>query len=43
MDVKEKKEVGVEVLQEVVNYLQTRPYNEVYVLISKLIKEVNNE
>jgi len=43
MDVKGKKEVSLEVLQEVINYLQGKPYLEVYQLINKIIKEVNNE
>lgn len=39
-----EKELGVsqEVLQEILDYLQTRPYNEVYQLIGKLLKEVND-
>jgi len=35
--------VSKETLQEVLDYLQTRPYSEVYIIISKLLKEVNNE
>jgi len=42
MAVEEKKEVSQEVLQEIVNYLQGKPYLEVYQLINKIIKEVNN-
>jgi len=34
--------VSKETLQEVLDYLQTRPYSEVYIIISKLLKEVNN-
>ena len=30
-------EVDLELLQEIANYLQTRPYNEVYELMNKII------
>ena len=39
------REVGIslELLQKVVDYLQERPFHEVHVLITELLKEVNNK
>lgn len=37
----EKKELSSELLQNVVNYLATKPYQEVFGLIAAIVKEVN--
>lgn len=37
----EKKELSIELLQTIVNYLSTRPYQEVFGLIANIVKEVN--
>jgi hypothetical protein len=41
----EKKEVKVDIqlLQELINYLQQKPYHEVYQLIGKIIEVSNKE
>ena len=33
----EKVEVNLELLQEILDYLQGRPYNEVYQIINKIL------
>ena len=33
-----KLEVDVQLLQAILNYLQTQPYNEVYLLIPEIVK-----
>lgn len=38
----DKKEISLELLQEILDYLQVRPYNEVYPLIHKILKELEN-
>lgn len=40
---KQEVKVSLEVLQELIDYLQVKPYNEVSQLISKIIQEVNKE
>ena len=37
-----KIEVSQETLQQIINYLQERPYHEVYKLIEIILKEVND-
>ena len=37
----EKKELSSELLQALVNYLASKPYQEVFGLIASIIKEVN--
>ena len=34
--------VDLSLLQEILDYLQTRPYNEVHVIIGKLLNQVND-
>jgi len=36
-----KKELSAELLQAIVNYLATKPYQEVFMLIQNIIGEVN--
>lgn len=38
-----KVEVDIQLLQELINYLQQRPYLEVYQLIHKIVEESNKE
>jgi hypothetical protein len=40
---KQEVKVDLQVLQELIDYLQLKPYNEVSQLISKIIQEVNKE
>lgn len=40
---KQEVTIDLQVLQEVIDYLQLKPYNEVSQLISKIIQEVNKE
>lgn len=40
---KDKKEVSMELLQEILDFLQTKPYHQVHNLINKILEEVNNE
>ena len=40
---KQEVKVSLEVLQELIDYLQIKPYNEVSQLIHKIIQEVNKE
>ena len=39
------REIGVDIklLQEIINYLQERPYHEVYQLVEKILKASNKE
>lgn len=36
-----KKELSADLLQTIVNYLATKPYQEVFMLIQGIINEVN--
>jgi len=38
-----KLQLTQELIQSIVNYLQTKPYNEVYVLISEIMKQANEQ
>jgi len=38
-----KKEIDLQLLQEVIDYLQQKPYNEVHELIHKIVNEVNDK
>ena len=38
---KQEVKVDLQVLQELIDYLQQKPYNEVVHLITKVIQEVN--
>lgn len=38
-----KKEISLELLQEILDYLQRQPYNQVYPLIHKLLKETSDK
>jgi len=40
---KQEVTIDLQVLQEVIDYLQQKPYNEVSQLINKIIQEVNKE
>jgi len=39
----DKKEISLELLQEILDYLQRRPYNEVFPLIHKILEEINSK
>lgn len=39
----EKKEISLELLQEILDYLQVQPYNQVYPLIHKILNEINDK
>jgi hypothetical protein len=41
--VKEEIKISLELLQEIVNYLQLKPHHEVHELIAKIIKESKEE
>jgi hypothetical protein len=40
---KQEVKVDLQLLQELIDYLQVKPYNEVSQLIHKIIQEVNKE
>lgn len=40
---KEKYDIDAQLLQNLLDYLSTRPYHEVYELISALVKEANKQ